>query len=143
MKKAVDKYSPGTWDDPNFSEYAAQAWTGGRLIEAAVKKSGVAANADVSAADIKKALDSMKDETLDGWSPALTFTAGQPHSVDCWYTGRVQNGKPKLVDNGKLTCKAPHRIGTGTTLVQGPDALVGSLHGNRRCPNRESRGLAP
>jgi branched-chain amino acid transport system substrate-binding protein len=107
MKKEVDKYAPGTWTDPNFSEYAAQAWTGGKLIEAAVQKTGVAAKDDVTAAEITKALDSMKDETLGGWSPPLTFTAGSPHSVDCWYTGRVQKGKPKLVNGGKLTCKKP------------------------------------
>ena len=40
MKKALDKYSPGAFSDPNFSEYAAQAWTGGKLIEAAVAKTG-------------------------------------------------------------------------------------------------------
>jgi branched-chain amino acid transport system substrate-binding protein len=104
MNKALNKYSPGTADDANFSEYAAQAWTGGKLIEAAVQKSGIAAADDVTAADITKALDSMKDETLGGWSPPLTFTAGKPHSVDCWYTGRVQKGTPKLVNGGKLTC---------------------------------------
>ena len=61
----------------------------------------------MTAADITKALDSMKDETLGGWSPPLTFTAGKPHTVDCWYTGRVQNGTPKLVNGGKLTCRKP------------------------------------
>ena len=143
MKKAVDKYSPGTWNDPNFSEYAAQAWTGGKLIEAAVEKSGVAAKDDVTAADIKTALDSMKDETLGGWSPALTFTAGKPHSVDCWYTGRVQKSTPKLVERRQVDLQeARHGIARRDHVRAGARLAGRAPARHPRVVHPESRGLA-
>jgi branched-chain amino acid transport system substrate-binding protein len=108
MNTVLDKYEPGLRkDQSSWSEFAAQAWTGGLLIQKAVEASGLASGAAPSAATMTKGLDSIKKETLDGWSPPLTFTAGQPHSVDCWYTARVQKGTPKLVNGGKLTCNKP------------------------------------
>ena len=105
MNKALDKYEPGLRKNEDaWSEVGAQAWTGGVLIEKAVKASGMAAGDTPSAATITKGLDSLKNETLDGWSPPLTFTAGQPHSTDCWFTARLINGKPTLVNGGKISC---------------------------------------
>jgi branched-chain amino acid transport system substrate-binding protein len=37
-------------------------------------------------------------------APPLTFTAGQPHTIDCWFTGKVINGTPSMVNNGQVTC---------------------------------------
>jgi branched-chain amino acid transport system substrate-binding protein len=108
MNAALDKYQPGLRQDQNaWSEFAAQAWTGGLLIGKAVQASGMAAGDAPSAATITKGLDATKNETLDGWSPPLTFTAGKAHSVDCWFTARMRNGKPTLVNGGKQTCHSP------------------------------------
>jgi len=104
MNAVLDKYYPGMTKNPNtWSEFAAQAWTAGLLIAHAVKNAGIAAGGTVSPADITKGLDTVSGQTLGGFSPSLTFTAGQPHPVDCWYTGRVQSGKASQV--GGLTCK--------------------------------------
>jgi len=104
MNAVLDKYYPGMTKNPNtWSEFAAQAWTAGLLIADAVKNAGIAAGGTVSPADITKGLDTVSGQTLGGFSPSLTFTAGQPHPVDCWYTGRVQGGKASQV--GGLTCK--------------------------------------
>lgn len=35
----------------------------------------------------------------------LTFPAGKTHSIDSWYTGRIQSGVPSLVNNGKVSCE--------------------------------------
>ena len=106
MNTVLDKYYPGLrTDQKTWSGFATQAWTGGLLIEAGVKNSGVAANAALSPAAVIKGLDTLKNETLGGWSPPLTFTAGKPHPVDCWFTARVQGGKPAMANNGKLTCQ--------------------------------------
>ncbi len=106
MDKVVDRYYPGLRNNPNnWSEYAAQAWTAGLLIQDAVKASGLGPHGTPSAAEIRKGLDSLKGDTLDGWSPPLTFKAGKPHPVDCWFTARVHNGQASLVDGGKLTCE--------------------------------------
>lgn len=104
MNAVLDKYFPGMRRNDNaWSEFAVQAWTAGLLIERAVKNAGVTANETVSPAVITKGLDMVSDDTLGGFSPSLTFTAGHPHKVDCWYTGRVQGGKASQI--GGLTCE--------------------------------------
>jgi branched-chain amino acid transport system substrate-binding protein len=104
MNAAVNKYSPGVLENTQtWSEFAAQAWTAGLLLAQAVKNAGVTASDTVTAATITDGLNKVSNETLGGFSPTLNFAAGQPHMVDCWYTGRVQNGKATQV--GRLTCK--------------------------------------
>jgi branched-chain amino acid transport system substrate-binding protein len=105
MNSVVDKYYPGLRNSTNWSEYAAQAWTGGLLIGKAVTASGLGASDTPSPAEITQGLTSLKGETLGGWSPALNLTAGRPHPVDCWYTGRVQNGTASMANGGQLTCQ--------------------------------------
>lgn len=106
MNEALDKYYPGERTNVDaWSTFASQAWTGALLIERAVEASGVNSSGALSSAAIKKGLDSLKNETLGGWSPPLTFTAGKPHSVGCWYTARIQNGKPALANGGKISCQ--------------------------------------
>jgi branched-chain amino acid transport system substrate-binding protein len=102
MQQTVEKYHPGLQaKDDAWSQVAVQAWTGGLLIEAAVKAGG---SGDVSAATITSGLNSLKNETLGGWSPPLSFTAGQPHVVNCWFTAQVENGTPTVTNGGKTTC---------------------------------------
>jgi branched-chain amino acid transport system substrate-binding protein len=104
MNTVLDKYYPGlTHSTLTWSEVAAQAWTAGLLLAQAVKNAGATASQPVSTAMITQGLDKVSNETLGGFSPPLTFTAGKPHPVDCWYTGRVQGGK--AVQVGGLTCQ--------------------------------------
>jgi branched-chain amino acid transport system substrate-binding protein len=104
MNTVLDKYSPGLRQaTATWSEFAAQAWTGGLLLAAAVKNAGVTASGAVTPAVITQGLDKVSNETLGGFSPALTFTAGKAHPVDCWYTGRVQGGTASQV--GALSCQ--------------------------------------
>lgn len=106
LDSAMAKYYPGlTSNTTTWSEFAAQTWTAGLLIEHAVKESGIGTSGTPTAAAMTKGLDSIKNDNLGGWSPSLTFTAGQPHSVDCWFTARVQNGTPSLVNGAKQTCE--------------------------------------
>lgn len=106
MNEALDKYYPGLRNDAEaWSGFAAQAWIAGLLIEDAVKQSGAQASAAVTAEMIIKGLNAIKNNTLGGWTPPLTFSAGRTHAVDCWFTARLQDGKPMLVDHGQLTCR--------------------------------------
>jgi branched-chain amino acid transport system substrate-binding protein len=107
MVDAVDKYYPGLTDDKSgFSEFGAQGWAGGKLIEVGVKNSGVQASGTVDAAAMIQGLDRVHNENLGGWVPSeLNFSPGQVHKVDCFYVGRVQDGKPKLVSS-KPTCQS-------------------------------------
>lgn len=107
MNKAVAKYYPGLEQKKNvWTESATQAWPAGILLEDAVKAGGLTASGTPSAAEITNGLYALKGDTLQGWSPPLTFTPGKPHPVNCWFTARVSNGVPSLLDNGHLTCSS-------------------------------------
>ncbi len=107
MNTAVDKYYPGLRNNANeWSELAALEWPSGLLLGDAVKAGGLGTSDTPSAAEVVKGLESLKGDTLDGWAPPLTFTAGQPHPVDCWFTARLQGGVPSLTNDGKVTCES-------------------------------------
>jgi branched-chain amino acid transport system substrate-binding protein len=107
MRTAVDKYYPGLRNNANiWSGTSAWSWPSGVLLEHAVKAGGLGPSDTPSAAEIVKGLLALKGDTLDGWSPPLTFTAGKPHPVDCWFTGKETNGVPELVNNSQLTCSS-------------------------------------
>ena len=106
MNAALDKYYPGIRTHvSSWSEFAVQTWTAGLLIQDAVKNSGLAASDAPTPAALKKGLDAVHGDNLDGWSPTLNFTAGQPHKVDCWFVARVQSGTPSLINGGQLSCQ--------------------------------------
>lgn len=106
MTSAVDKYYPGLRKNADsWSGLAPQVWTAGLLIEKAVQEAGTDPDTTITGTQLVKVLDSLHNERLDGWSPPLTFTAGKPHPVGCWFTARVQHGKPVLANGGKLSCK--------------------------------------
>ncbi len=105
MNAAVDKYYPGLRSNPNaWSELSALSWPSGLLLADAVKAGGLGQGDAPSSAEIVKGLQSLKGDTLQGWSPPLTFTAGQPHPVDCWFTAVVRNGSLSMANGGKYTC---------------------------------------
>ncbi len=102
---AIDKYFPGErqnttlWDQIDF-----MSWASGQVLADALKAGGLSAGVSPTAAQVVTGLDSLKGDTLGGLAVPLTYTAGQPHSVNCWFTTRVQNGVPSLVNGGKTTC---------------------------------------
>ena len=105
MNAAVDKYYPGLRNNGSaWGESATESWVSGLLLEQAVKAGGLTAKATPSASEIIQGLNSLKGDTMDGMAPPLTFTAGQVHPVDCWFTTRTDNGVPSLVNGGKVTC---------------------------------------
>ena len=105
MNAAVDKYYPTLRGNPNsWNQGAAESWPAGLLLEDAAKAGGLGPSDTPSAAEITKGLESLHGDTLQGWAPPLTFPAGQPHPIDCWFTARLQNGVPSLTNGGKVTC---------------------------------------
>jgi branched-chain amino acid transport system substrate-binding protein len=102
----MDKYYPGVRENNNlFVEDAFTLWTSGVLLEDAVKAGGLTASATPTAAEVTTGLAALKGDTLDGMAPPLTFTPGKPHTVDCWFTARVQGGVTSVQDNGQVTCE--------------------------------------
>jgi branched-chain amino acid transport system substrate-binding protein len=107
MNTAVDKYYPGLRKNVDvFSEYSAMGWISGLLLRDAVKAGGLTPSETPTSAEITKGLESLKGDTLDGWSPPLTFAAGQDHHVDCWFTEQIKNAVPSLANGGKTTCES-------------------------------------
>jgi branched-chain amino acid transport system substrate-binding protein len=106
MDKSVNKYFPGVLtNQQNWSQFAAQAWTAGLLLRDAVKGGGLSSSGTPSSSEIVKGLQSLKGDTLDGTAPPLTFAAGKDHHIDCWFTARVENGVPTVINGGKTTCE--------------------------------------
>ncbi len=106
MNTAVDRYYPGLRDNANtWYQGATLGWPSGLLLADAVKAGGLSPTDIPSAAEIVKGLESLKGDTLEGLAPPLTFPAGEPHPIDCWFTARVRNGVTSLMNNGQVTCE--------------------------------------
>lgn len=81
---ALNQYAPGTETDAN----SMTAWASAQLFEAAIARLGPAARTKpILSADVLTGLGKIKNETLDGLSPPITFTPNQkaaPH-IKCIY----------------------------------------------------------
>lgn len=106
MNSTLSKEYPGIQDKPAWTEEAPSAWAAALLLEAAAKDGGLTSGGTASAAEITKGLESMKGETLGGIAPPLTFAAGKPHSIDCWFTAEVKNGTAQMTNGGNTTCSS-------------------------------------
>jgi branched-chain amino acid transport system substrate-binding protein len=107
MNNAIDKYFPGLrTDGTEYNEYSMGAWPSGLLFEDAAKAGGLGANGSApTSAQLITGLDKIKGDTLDGFAPSLTFSSGQPHPVDCWFTFALKNGTFSLPNGTSSTCE--------------------------------------
>ena len=106
MNAAFDKYFPGMRNSSTFSEGTASMWDSGLLFADAAKAGGLGANGTTpTSAQLIKGLKSLHGDTLDGMAPPLTFTAGQPHPVDCWFEALMKNGKSSLPIGTQTVCE--------------------------------------
>ena len=87
---AMNKYHPGDADKPQFSGTTMQVWAGFELFEAAAKAGGIGPTS--TPADVKKGLYALKDQTLDGLAPPLTFTPGNVAFPTCSFVLSIQGG---------------------------------------------------
>lgn len=104
---AIEQYYPGLLEKTSlFEQLAFMAWSSGLLLQDAVKGGGLTAGTAPSPKEIVTGLDSLHGDTLQGLAPPLTFSSGKPTNPNCWFTARVQDGKPTLLDNGQTTCQS-------------------------------------
>jgi branched-chain amino acid transport system substrate-binding protein len=103
---AMDKYYPGMRKNSTvFTEDVLMAWVSAKLLQDAITAGGLTTSGTVDAAEVTNGLLSLKGDTVDGLAPApLTFAANQAHHVDCWFPGAIQNGVPRLLNDGKAIC---------------------------------------
>ena len=105
INAGVDKYYPGLAESTTQWLNSVTTWASGMLLADAIKGGGLTSGDTPTAAEVVKGLESLKGDTLQGLSPPLTFAAGQPHVVNCWFMTRAQNGQPTLLNNGAPTCE--------------------------------------
>jgi branched-chain amino acid transport system substrate-binding protein len=111
---AIAKYAPdlGSANGPN----ASYAWVAGQLFEAAVK--AIPSGTGVTAASIKNGLYTLKNDTLGGLAPPLTFVQGKPTAVNCYFTLGIDNNKVTEPNGLKTTC-APDAVISGVLAKLG------------------------
>ncbi len=93
MDAAIKKYAKGVLNNATYGEYPMEVWISGKLFQAAAQAGHVGAGGAATAAEVVKGLDALHDNTLDGLAPPLSYKAGDPHPVDCWYYALLKNGK--------------------------------------------------
>jgi branched-chain amino acid transport system substrate-binding protein len=93
MNTALKKYAPGVLKDVNYGELPMETWVAGKMFQAAAAAGHLGANGTPTSAQLIKGLDSLHGATLGGLAPPLTFKAGKPHPVDCWYYALLKKGK--------------------------------------------------
>ena len=108
MQSAIQQYAPslGQLDGPT----AAYSWVSGKLFEKA--GSAIPAGTAITPESIKAGLYTLKNETLGGLAPPLTFTKGKPAVINCFFVVGVSNGKFTEPQGLKTSC-APDALVNG------------------------------
>jgi branched-chain amino acid transport system substrate-binding protein len=107
---AMKKYHPNDLSQPQFAPNTLIPWIAGELFEAAAKASGIGPNS--TGADVKKGLYTLKNETLNGLVPPLTFTPGQVAFPTCNFLTSIQNGEFTSPDGGGPQCLTAEQVTT-------------------------------
>ncbi len=105
MNAAIKKYAPSVLKDVNYGELPMETWVAGKMFQAAAAAGHLGANGNPTSAQLVKGLDSLNGNTLGGLAPPLTFAAGKPHPVDCWYYALLKNGKYSTPYGLKPVCE--------------------------------------
>jgi branched-chain amino acid transport system substrate-binding protein len=106
--KAMKKYQPGV----SYGMGAKLVWSSGQLFAAAANAAHLGNSP--TPAEVTAGLYDLHGVTLGGIAPPLTFTKGQGHNIDCWFTGRIQNNKFTAPNGQKLTCESPANVAKDT-----------------------------
>jgi len=104
-KKYQDLIAPLNLGDGN-GPIAFYTYASFELFKKALENAAVPKGQTVASDDLRRGLYQMKEETLGGITPPLTFVAGQPTLVNCYFTFTVSNGK-FVAPNGLKTECAP------------------------------------
>ena len=102
FQAAVQRYAPTLAVD----EAGIEAWSSAKLLEAAVNALGASARGDLTPAMVVQGLGMVKNETLQGLSPApMSFTAGQTSpTVPCYYVEVLTNKAWSAPQGSKPIC---------------------------------------
>ena len=102
FQDALNQYAPGLVGSSAFTYEDILPWSGGLLFQAAAKAAHITPSS--TPADVKKGLYALKNETLGGVAPPLTFTPAKPAFIPCYFTEQVKGGKFASLNGNKPTC---------------------------------------
>jgi branched-chain amino acid transport system substrate-binding protein len=105
---AVSKYAPGAMTAPSWSQQLIMGWAGAQLFAAAAKAGGITPSS--TPADVKKGLYALKDDTLDGLAPPLTFTPGTQANPACYFTMSISSGEFQTQAGTQPVCVTPAEL---------------------------------
>jgi branched-chain amino acid transport system substrate-binding protein len=104
MNDTIKKYAPSVLSSPNYGEQETQMWVSGLLLAEAVKKGKAGAHGPITSAEIITGLHQISNDTLGGMAPPLTYKAGQPNPVHCWFYVGIQGGKFTAPNGATPSC---------------------------------------
>lgn len=116
MEDAIKKFQPDMIDDPQYTPNVQWAWLSGKMFEKVAELANLGPTS--TSADVKKGIYMIKDETLGGVAPPLTYTEGQPTFLDCWFNMTIEDGK-MVMDGLDPQCLTPDQLEGITTALGG------------------------
>jgi branched-chain amino acid transport system substrate-binding protein len=106
---ALDKYAPGLQSGPQFGYDTLFPWLSGKLFEAAATAGHLTPSS--TPADVKKGLYALKNETLGGLAPPLTYTPGKPGFPVCYFGMKIGGGALQPLNGDKPICLTQQQAG--------------------------------
>lgn len=98
-QQAVKTIDPGL----AVSSATSAEWTSGQLVVAALR--GLTPAQTVTSATVVAGLYKLRNETLGGLAPPLSFASGQPApAATCYFGVQIQHGKWVGLNNGQAYC---------------------------------------
>jgi len=101
FRSQVAKYDPSVVSSASYGQYTYKSWLFGQLLQKALQKANPK-GATITRADVFRGLYALKGETLAGQTPPLTFAAGKPHSIKCYFSATIKGGALNQI--GGLHC---------------------------------------
>jgi branched-chain amino acid transport system substrate-binding protein len=111
---AIKKYDPSMLKSPQFDVNTIWPWMAGLMFAKVAKLANLSPTS--TPADVLTGLYQIKDETVDGLAPPVTYTKGQPTFVSCYFTQTIKGGKFVATNDGKTSCLTPAQV-TGILKV--------------------------
>jgi branched-chain amino acid transport system substrate-binding protein len=99
---AIATYAPSLLHSSLFTDDLMDVWSGLQLFAAAARAGHLTPTS--TSADVKNALYSLKNETLDGLAPPLNFVRGKANPVNCWFVATVTDKKLVTDNAGNAEC---------------------------------------
>ena len=82
-----------------------ETWVAGKMFRPARGSRAPRGEREIHLGPAGQGAGLLERQHLGGLAPPLTFTAGKPHPVDCWYYALLKNGKYSTPYGLKPVCE--------------------------------------